>query len=295
MKGATPKVVFFLILLLIVLAEYSCLNSPTPDDGETGSFKSSEQSKHVQDELEFYIAESHKQGYPILLAEETVDLNDDGQSDIVRLLAEWYPIFNEQNEPSYSPGVGLHYPVIEFEVGGRIYSHSWDEASYESKLSVLKDSNGKRIVVVAWDAGGTGAGTYGVCALSFCNGINLLNTPSFETPYGLKQGFLATAPYLDNYCIQVSVPETGFDDILMLPNNTDRSMYDDHGKCIQPERAAQVGSLCFVQCFDYQEQDAVELVQHISGVAAMDSFGYLISTISWDGQEYVVLNQKVSY
>lgn len=294
MKGVAVKAVLFLTLLSMLLTGCNHLASSATNGGESESSESSEQDGQAQDNLDQYIAESYKHGYPVTLAEESVDLNGDGQSDVVRLLAEWYPIFNEQNEPSYSSGAGLHYPVIEFEIDGQKYSHSWDEVSYESSLSVLMDSNGKGIVVVAWDAGGTGAGTYRVYALSFHDGISFLTVPSFDTPYGSMQGFSVTAPYLDNYCIQVSVPETGFDDVLTLPDDTDLSMYDDQGRCTQLERAAQVGGVCFVRSSDYQGQDAVELVQDISGVAAMDNFGYLISTITWDGQDYIVLDQRVS-
>lgn len=146
------------------------------------------------------------------------------------------------------------------------------------------------------DLGGTGAGVNEIYALSFDDEICFLNIPSYQTAYGYDQGFLATALYLDDYFVKVSVEETGFSDCLKLPNEPfiDYSMYNERGECILPECVATCESICSVQKIDHRGQDAIKLVQEIIGDASMERLGYLVSVITWHGQEYVVLDQTLA-
>lgn len=248
----------------------------------------------VDDFMANYITKSYEYGYPFVLDEVNLDVNADGKSDCIRLLENWYPIFNELDEPSYNPG-GLHYPSIEFDVNGKKHTFVWDEPSYKSCLFAIKNAKSSNIVVVTRDTGGTGMGTIEINAFTFSDNIYELSLPSFETAYGYAQGFLATAPYSDNYCLTVLVEDTGFFGRLSLPENDffDYSMYDDQGVCIDTERAANVGAICYARVTDYHGQDALELYQQISGTAPMEHFGYLVSVVIWEAEGYKVLEQRL--
>lgn len=268
-----------------------------PTQPSAGDMSSTPPAPIVQEEVEDlmakHITKSYEYGYPFVLDEVNLDVNADGESDHVRLLENWYPIFNELDEPSYNPG-GLHYPSIEFDVNGKKHSFVWDEPSYKSCLSVIKNAKLSNTVVVTRDTGGTGMGTIGINAFTFSDNIYELSLPSFETPYGYEQGFLATAPYSDNYCLTILVEETGFSEVLSLPENDlfDFSMYDDQGLCIDTERAAKVGAICYARVVDYHGQDALELYQQISGTASMEHYGYLVSVVTWEAEGYKVLEQR---
>lgn len=247
-----------------------------------------------EDFMAKHITKSYEYGYPFVLDEVNLDVNADGKSDCIRLLENWFPTFNESDEPSYDPG-GLHYPSIEFDVNGKKHTFVWEEPSYKSCLFAIKNAESSNIVVVTRDTGGTGMGTIGINAFTFSDDIHELSLPSFETDYGYAQGFLATAPYSDNYCLTVLVEDTDFSGRLSLPENEffDYSMYNDQGVCIDTERAATVGAICYARVTDYHGQDALELYQPISGIAPMEHFGYLVSVVTWEAEGYKVLEQRL--
>lgn len=247
-----------------------------------------------EDPMAKHIKKSYDYGYPFVLDKVNLDINADGKSDCIRLLENWCPIFNELDEPSYNPG-GLHYPGIEFDVNGKKYSFAWDEPSYKSCLFAITNTKSSDVVVVTRDTGGTGMGTIGINAFTFSDNIYELSLPSFETAYGYAQGFTATAHYSDNYCLTVLVEDTGFSGRLSLPENDffDYSMYDDQGVCIDIERAATVGAICYACVTDYHGQDALEMYQPISGIAPMEHFGYLVSVVTWETEGYKVLEQRL--
>lgn len=291
------KILLFVLLVFQFLILSGCvLNSYPPTvESKSALSETSTQNEQEKSDADEFVDEAHSHGFPLIFAEESFDFNDDGQLDTVRLLAEWFPTFNERNEPCYNNN-GVHYPLIEFEIEGQKYTHLWDKASYESRLFLLSDINGKPIVIVTCDLGGTGAGVNEIYALSFDDEICFLNIPSYQTAYGYDQGFLATALYLDDYFVKVSVEETGFSDCLKLPNEPfiDYSMYNERGECILPECVATCESICSVQKIDHRGQDAIKLVQEIIGDASMERLGYLVSVITWHGQEYVVLDQTLA-
>lgn len=246
-----------------------------------------------QEKLEQYYEESRKHGFPFTIVEFTEDLDGDGGLDTVRLLEEWYPFFNEQNEPSYDRGI-WHYPVIEFIVGDKTFSYQWEDISYESTLSKIEDSSGADVFIASFDTGGTGFSNYSLYALSYNDGLKFLPAPTFQTVYGQSFGFAASALYTDHYCICVSVPETGFSDTIYLPDlMTNDSLYDESGNCINTECTVDVQNLCSVSTVDYQGKNAIKLVQPIGNGSAMQNLGYLISLITWKNQECIVLNQSV--
>lgn len=138
----TKKISLFVFLIFQLSILSGCVSNSFENisvSSETST--QNEQSKKDTDE---FVNEAHNHGYPLILIEKSVDLNGDGQHDIVRLLAEWFPIFNERNEPSYNTA-GIHYPLIEFEIDGQKYTHLWDEASYDSRLFLLSDNRGSGI------------------------------------------------------------------------------------------------------------------------------------------------------
>ena len=285
--------VAYLLLLLISIA--GCGVHTQQSVGDISSTPSTPiVQEDVEDFMANHIAKSYEYGYPFVLDEVNLDVNADGKSDCIRLLENWYPIFNELDEPSYNPG-GLHYPSIEFDVNGKKHTFVWDKPSYKSCLFAIKNAKSSNIVVVTRDTGGTGMGTIDINAFTFSDNIYELSVPSFETTYGYAQGFPATVAYSDNYCLIVLVKDTGFSGRLSLPENDffDYSMYDDQGVCIDTERATEVGAICYAYVTDYQGQDALELYQPISGTASMEHFGYLVSVVTWETEGYKVLEQRV--
>lgn len=88
-------------------------------------------------------------GYPFLLDECSVDLNGDQLVDEVKLLQEWYPIFNEMGTPSFEKGL-LHYATLQLRINNDVYSYTFDDTSYNSNLSVMQSSEGESICVVTF-------------------------------------------------------------------------------------------------------------------------------------------------
>jgi len=282
--------------LLLLLINIAGCGVCTPQSG--GDISSTLPTPIVQEDVEDfmanYITKSYEYGYPFVLDEVNLDVNADGKWDCIRLLENWFPIFNELDEPSYNPG-GLHYPSIEFDVNGKKYTFVWDEPSYKSCLFAINNAKSSNIVVVTRDTGGTGMGTIVTNAFTFSDNICELSLPLFETDYGYAQGFLATALYSDNYCLTVLVKDTGFSGQLFLPVNDffDYSMYDDQGMCIDTERAAEVGGICYARVTDYHGEDALELYQQIRGTASMEHYGYLVSIVTWEAECFKILEQRL--
>ncbi len=237
-------------------------------------------------------------GYPRVLDEQRVDLDGDNAEETVTLLRDWAPIFNEAGEPSYENDL-FHYPLIRVEKDGQVYEHRWEMVSYGSAMYCMEDTEGRSFIVVTLSTGGTGAGTMEVAAFALeGSGLVRLPVPTYQSE-GLNQcGFEAVAAYRDGFQMEVSVPSTGFSQSLPLGEyptyeEWELSPYDGEGNCLFDRQ----GGVDPISAATVEERDGgqvLRLHQYVYGVSAHGEYlGYIISDIVWDGDGYVVLEQRV--
>lgn len=242
--------------------------------------------------------DASEHGYPFLLDECSLDLNGDQLVDKAKLLQEWYPIFDESGAPSFEKG-SLHYATLQFLINGDIYSYTFDDASYNSTLSLMQTSEGKSICVVTLDVGGTGGGNIAIYPVIFDDdGIKVLPLPILDDQTGWTyRGFEAKVTYSDGYLMKIEVPETGYVDSIKLPldGSFDLSMYDEDGTCSKKGLQGLIYGASSAKVVSEGGKTFLEIAQYISGKnAASEGVGYLISRISWEDGTYQVINQRVS-
>lgn len=224
----------------------------------------------------------------ILLSEYSVDLDGDKVADKARLYAVPRPVYAENGVPGY--GYVIHDAKLEVEIGDDLYSHVW-ELSYHSTLSVMTDFVGRNVCVLVLDKGGSGSGKY-IVPIIFKDGILTLPLPH-ENRYQTKHyGFSGLVTYEDGYKVTIEIPETGFSAVTSIPDYLNLSMiYDENGFCLSDDFYGGIQPISGVKVVSKGENDVLVISQCIN--EPLICYGFLISELTWNDSDYIVINQWI--
>ena len=245
--------------------------------------------------------------------EWTIDMDGDGVEELVQLRAEKTYVGNE-TEPEQrieTNGYGLHpYTLVVtrgetvyelplgWESGGDFIQAPWYFSSRDSEFSGtgwISDQAGNPVLCLWFDTiSAGGAGRSEVYAAAFQDGAPvLLPVPEFGIESTLDG---------ETMIAQLTVPETGYTESLDLmqwlegyaarnTNFTVEPRYGEDGALQWPVAPRQIDS------FYYAETNSGGLTvrQYVYGTVHMDGMGDLVTTLSWDNGEPVVLDQHFEW
>lgn len=249
--------------------------------------------------------------YPMTELSWTVDMDGDGVDELVELRAEKaYACSEIEPEWFEITEYGLHPYTLLVTRGDTVYERPLGRDDNEapvlypwyfpldSDYSVsfwTEDQSGRPVLVLAFDnMSQGGAGGVDVYAFEFLNGeLICLPVPDYGIEAALDEETIIS---------QVTVPETGYTETLDLMqwladleqlnrehgyDFTFKPIYDEDGALEWP---AAPGNIDGVYHADPAETGIV-LRQYIYGSAHMDGMGALVTAISWEDGEAVVLDQ----
>ena len=249
--------------------------------------------------------------YPMVMERWSVDMDGDGTDELVQLRAEkvYDPVKPQSKlwaEYTQSPSrfctlvVTKGESVWEQPVGREsneqpITTGGWflPLGQYRSDAAWTRDGAGNPVLALWTDTMGSGGmgGIY-VYAYAFQNGIVPLPVPDYGMKAALDQEAMTA---------QVTVPETGYTEVLDLNQwlaDYQRSS-DEHGFDFTFEPLYEDGVLAWptqprlIDGVYYAEpaEQGLVLRQFISGSSHADGMGDLVTAITWENGQAVVLDQ----
>jgi hypothetical protein len=178
---------------------------------------------------------------------------------------------------------------------GRVVSVPLNEnAGYNPRL-FLGDFTGDGIndILISIDSGGSGAIMYHYI-YSFTNNIPQLifNFNSYNAEYNYD------VIYKDNYKVEVTSKANNIKyiiDISLKGENYLKEIYDENGKLKKPI-SGFVNPLSGLYPVDFGSNGVYELLayQKIAGRYNADSLGYILNTLKWKENRFVLDNQNVA-
>lgn len=249
--------------------------------------------------------------YPMVVESWSVDLDGDGVEELVELRAEKvYDPTEPQSrlwaEYTQSPA---HFCTLVVTKGEEVWEQPIGRESNEQPITTggwffplgehrseavwTRDGAGNPVLVLWTDSMGSGGmgGIY-VYAYAFQNGIVPLPVPNYGMKASLDQEAMTA---------QVTVPETGYTEVLdlnqWLADYQRRS--DEHGYNFTYEPIYEDGVLTWptqprlIDGVYYAEpaEQGLVLRQFISGSSHADGMGDLVTAITWEDGQAVVLDQ----
>ena len=169
-----------------------------------------------------------------------------------------------------------------------------DNAGYNPRL-FLGDFTGDGIsdILVSIDSGGSGAIMYHYI-YSFVNNIPQLlfdfNTYNEEYKYDVT--------YMDNYKVQVISKKNNKEYIIDISNRGSEylnEIYDKNGR-LKNHISGFVNPLSGLYPVDFDADNVYELLayQKIAGRYNADSLGYVLNTLKWKDNKFILFNQYVA-
>ncbi|MCI8423133.1 MAG: hypothetical protein HFF50_06345 [Lawsonibacter sp.] len=299
------KLLLHSLVLLVLLA--GCAGAPeTADPAAIAAFAPSSSQEAPPEEV---FVDDPDSPYPMAEWSWQVDMDGDGAEEQVVLWAEKAYGSNEIEPDKWFEvtTVGLHpYTLVvtageeEFRVPlGREESGDFLRYPYyfplDSEYSApiwTEDRSGLPVLVLAFDnMSQGGAGGIDVYAFALREGALIrLPVPEYSVEAALNEEALTAL---------VTVPETGYTETLDLNQwledkraresqfNWDPS-YDESGALEWPAAPGNIDGLCAAEA----AEEGIILSQYLYGTAHMDGMGFLTTTLTWDKEEPVVLDQR---
>lgn len=224
---------------------------------------------------------------PAVVSSAYGDVNGDGVPDHVYLTAE--------------SGAGQGSPYLEqitvnIQCGAtkRVYTIPLDpnaNSGYNPTV-FLGDftKDGIQDILVTIDSGGSGAFTYDYVFSFVRNQARKLfdfNVYNQQNRY--------TVQYMNGYKVKVSSPATKTDYIIDISGRGRdylSQLYDADGKLIKPVSGDADGVSGFYPVdMDRDGVYEIQAYQRIYGLYHADSFGYIINTLQWNGQQFGIWQQ----
>lgn len=304
------------VLLLAAALLAGCTRSPEASSQPGQLIPPPEQSAAVsapsEDEpAEITLADDPDSPYPMAVESWSVDLDGDGTEELVELRAEKVydptgPQSKRWAEYTRSPA---HFCTLVVTKGEEVWEQPIGRESNEQPITTggwffplgehrseavwTRDGAGDPILVLWTDSMGTGGmgGIY-VYAYAFQDDIIALPVPD----YGMKAALDQTA-----MTAQVTVPETGYTEVLDLnqwladyQRNSDEHGFDftfepiyEDGALTWPTQPRNIDGVYYAE----PAEQGLVLRQFISGSSHADGMGDLVTAITWEDSQAVVLDQ----
>lgn len=249
--------------------------------------------------------------YPMAVERWTLDLDGDGTDELVELRAEKSYSGNESGQWVENTYHGLHPYTLVVTRGETVYElplghdgsddtplYPWyfsPEDSEYTDTCWTEDRSGNPVLALWFDTlSAGGAGNSDVYAVSFPDGKPvLLPVPIYGIEATLDEKAMTS---------QVTVPETGYTETLDLMEwlevQTKRNRehgydfifeprYEEDGTLAWPAAPGNIDRYCYAE----RAEEGILLKQYIWGSAHVDGMGMLVTNMSWEDGEAVVLNQ----
>lgn len=250
--------------------------------------------------------------YPMAVESWSVDMDGDGVDELVELRAEkdYYGNEIEPDKWFENTDFGLHPYTLVVTMGGAVYEYPLGRDNNDGPLlrpiyfpldsqfsSTFwsKDQNGRPVLVLCFDnMSQGGAGGIDVYAFTSLNGeLTFLPVPEFGIEAMLDQETMLS---------QATVPETGYTDTLDLTqwladlekrnrecgyDFTFEPVYSEDGALEWPVAPGNIDGFYAAD----QAEEGITLRQYLWGSAHADGMGALVTVMSWENGEAVVLDQ----
>ena len=248
--------------------------------------------------------------YPMAELSWRTDMDGDGAEELVELWAEKSWFGNETEPDKLFEGTGMHPYSLRVTRGGALLEQplGWDAEdppylrrcyfTLDSEYSGAfwtRDAAGLPVLVLFFDnMSQGGAGGVDVYAFALREGaLAALPVPEFGVEAILNEEALTA---------RVTVPETGLTGILDLnqwledrrardPQLSWEAVYSEDGSLSWPAAPGNIDGCCSVE----QGEEGVVLYQYLYGQAHMDGMGFLVTALTWDNGEAVLLDQRFDW
>lgn len=310
------------VLLLTAALLAGCAGAPT----ESGSQPAPDQSppppaqsaavSEPDAPSESFLVDDPDSPYPMAVESWTLDMDGDGEDELVELRAEKAYFGNESEPEKLFEGInGIRPYTLVVTKGETVYELplGWEDSgdyisnpyyfspedSERTGACWTTDRSGNSVLALWFDTiSAGGAGRIEVYAAAFQgNEPVLLPVPEYGVEAVLDEETMLT---------QVTVPETGYTETLDLnrwltnydkqmkewnPDATPGPIYSEDGTLEWPAAPGQIDD------FHYAEsaEEGIVLRQYLYGTAHMDGMGDLVTTLSWEGGQPVVLKQEFEW
>lgn len=304
------------VLLLTAALLAGCARSPEASSQPGQSVPPPEQSAVVSapsgdEPAGIVLTDDPASPYPMAMESWSLDMDGDGAEELVELRAEKvYDPTKPQSklwaEYTQSPA---HFCTLVVTKGEEVWEQPIGRESNEQPITTggwffplgehrseavwTRDRTGNPVLVLWTDTlGNGGMGGIYVYAYAFQNGIVPLPVPNYGMKASLDQEAMTA---------QVTVPETGYTEVLdlnqWLADYQRRS--DEHGYNFTYEPIYEDGVLTWptqprlIDGVYYAEpaEQGLVLRQFISGSSHADGMGDLVTAITWEDGQAVVLDQ----
>lgn len=308
------------VLLLAAALLAGCARSPEASSQPEQFIPLPEQSAAASDRDEpagITLTDDPASPYPMVVENWTLDLDGDGADELVELRAEKAYTSGELGADQWFEvtDYGLHPYTVVVTKGGTVYElplgrenndrpilapwyFSPEDSEYTGACWTT-DRSGNPVLALWFDTiSAGGAVNSDIYAVAFQNG-----EPAFlPVPiYGIQ-----ATPVGEAMTSQVTVPETGYTETLdlmeWLEAQTKRNRehghdftfkphYDEDGTLTWPAAPGNIDGYCYAE----QAEEGILLKQYIWGSAHVDGMGFLVTNMSWENGEAVVLDQHFDW
>lgn len=310
-----PAVLLLAALLLAGCAAGGAVSQPDPPPQEPLTPVAAEPAADTPAEEVF--VDDPASPYPMAVESWSVDLDGDGAEELVELRAE-KAYYGNETEPEQwleSTEYGLHPYTVAVTRGESVYElhlghdgsddtplYPWYYSPEDSEYTDTcwtTDRSGNPVLALWFDTlSAGGAGNSDVYAVSFPDGRPaLLPVPI----YGIE-----ATPVGEAMTSRVTVPETGYTETLDLTEwlevQTKRNRehgydftfephYEEDGTLAWPAAPGHIDGYYHAE----QADEGITLRQYIWGSAHVDGMGALVTNMSWENGEAVVLDQHFDW
>lgn len=255
--------------------------------------------------------------YPMAVERWSVDMDGDGVEELVELRAE-KAYYGSETEPEQWLEVtdyGLHPYTVVVTKGETVYElplgrdgnddtplYPWyfsPEDSERTGAGWTTDRSGNPVLALWFDTiSAGGAGRIEVYAAAFQGDEPvLLPIPEYGVDAVLNE---------ETMLAQVTVPETGYTETLDLnrwlesydkqmkqwnPDATPGPVYNEDGTLEWPAAPGQIDDFHHAE----SAEEGIVLRQYLYGTVHMDGMGDLVTTLSWEDGQPVVLDQRFQW
>lgn len=303
----------FVLLLTVLLAGCAAGGAaPQPDPAPPQEPPAPVAAEPAADREEIFV-DDPASPYPMSVESWSVDLDGDGAEELVELRAE-KAYYGNETEPEQwleSTEYGLHPYTLAVTKGEAVYElhlsrdgsddtplYPWYYSPEDSEYTDTcwtEDRSGNPVLALWFDTlSAGGAGNSDVYAVSFPDGKPVL----LPVPiYGIR-----ATPVGEDMTSQVTVPETGYTETLDLMewlewqtkrnrehgyDFTFKPRYEEDGTLAWPAAPGNIDGYCDAE----QAEEGVTLWQYVWGSAHVDGMGMLVTNMSWENGQAVVLDQ----